>query len=87
MTDTTTTTLDELLKCLRADQDTDDDNDNEIVTGIDWTSLPAFGGAEPDDTYGVWSWDAERLIVGSGDDLRIVTRVEWADVVAHGERA
>lgn len=28
----------------------------------------------------VWSWDASRLLVGEGsDDLRIVTRTEWAE--------
>lgn len=42
----------------------------------DWsTDLPTFGGAEPRDTDGVWSWDAERLLVGTGpQDLEIVPR-------------
>ena len=41
----------------------------------DWTSLPTFGGAEPPTTDGVWSWDADSLIVGTcADDLEIVPR-------------
>lgn len=31
---------------------------------IDWTSLPNYGGAEPNDTWAVWSWDADSLLVG-----------------------
>lgn len=45
---------------------------------IDWTSLPTFGGTEPADTREVWSWDADRLLVGTGrDDLAIISRAEW----------
>ena len=41
--------------------------------------LPTFGGTEPDDTCGVWSWDAARAIVGScRSDIEIVTRAELA---------
>lgn len=44
---------------------------------IDWTSLPTFGGEEPHNTVGVWSWDATRLLVGTcADDLKIVDRAE-----------
>jgi hypothetical protein len=28
----------------------------------DWTSLPTFGGDEPDDTVEVWSWDADETV-------------------------
>ncbi len=39
--------------------------------------LPTFGGAEPDDTDCVWSWDEKSLIVGTcSDDFRIVHRAE-----------
>ena len=39
------------------------------------TNLPTFGGVEPADTSGVWSWDADRLLVGTcADDLEIVER-------------
>ena len=42
------------------------------------TELPTFGGEEPADTNEVWSWDAERLLVGTcADDLRIMPRSEW----------
>jgi hypothetical protein len=43
---------------------------------INWTSLPTFGGAEPQSTTGVLSWDAERLLVGHAGvrDLAIVAR-------------
>lgn len=42
---------------------------------IDWTNLPTFGGPDPDDTVGVWSWDADSLLIGTCvDDLAIVPR-------------
>ena len=41
---------------------------------LDLSDLPTFGGAEPLDTLGVWSWDAESLLVGDGSDLSIVPR-------------
>ncbi len=36
-----------------------------------WSSeLPTFGGLEPDDTAGVWSWDEKRILTGTcGADL------------------
>jgi len=41
----------------------------------DWTSLPTFGGDEPDVTACVWSWDQTRMIVGTcPDDIQIVER-------------
>lgn len=43
----------------------------------EWTSLPTFDGDEPTNTSGVWSWDADRLLVGEGRaDLQIVPRGE-----------
>ena len=37
--------------------------------------LPTFGGTEPDDTEGVWSWDETSLLVGTCcADLEIVDR-------------
>lgn len=39
--------------------------------------LPTFGGTEPQDTQGVWSWDESRLIVGTcADDIQLVSRDE-----------
>ena len=53
---------------------------NQIRSGeVEITdSLPVFGGDEPGGG-GVWSWDADRVLIGTcADDLRIVTREEWA---------
>ncbi len=37
-----------------------------------------FGGDEPDDTAGIWSWDDQQVIVGEGwGGLRLVARGEW----------
>lgn len=42
---------------------------------LDWTSLPTFGGDEPRNTFGIWSWDATRVLVGEDARyLRIVDR-------------
>lgn len=41
-----------------------------------WRSdLPTFGGEAPSDTRGIWSWDAQNLLIGTcAEDLRIVPR-------------
>jgi len=45
---------------------------------IDWSSLPTFGGEEPDDTTEVWSWDEENLLVGTCcSDWEIISRTAW----------
>jgi len=51
---------------------------------VDITDLPTFGGTEPPDTQGVWSWDETSMIVGScvgtgefAGDFRIVSRSEY----------
>ena len=61
-------TLDELLAVLQL---------SEKGYG-DRTSLPTFGGEEPYDTSGVWSWDETRLLVGRGgvDEWKIIPREE-----------
>jgi hypothetical protein len=39
---------------------------------------PTFGGDEPEDTAGVWSWDDTHLLVGEGwGGLQLVARGEW----------
>jgi hypothetical protein len=50
----------------------------------DWrTNLPTFGGPEPEDTAGYWSWDRGRVIVGTcDDDLRILPREAAGDYLA-----
>jgi hypothetical protein len=70
--------LDELLAALReadlilktADCDLTQTRLEDLV---DLTSLPNCGGVEPADTSGVWSWDAQRLLVGDAD-WEIVSR-------------
>ncbi len=42
-----------------------------------WDSLPTFGGAEPLDTEGVWSWNATHQIEGTcSQDLKIVEKAK-----------
>lgn len=48
-----------------------------VVGGrVAYDELPSFGGETPASTFGVWSWDADRLLVGEGSDWRIVSRSE-----------
>ena len=43
---------------------------------VDFTDLPTFGGPEPRERQGVWSWDASRLLIGGSlDELSIVARL------------
>ena len=37
---------------------------------FDLTDLPTFGGPEPTNTYGIWSWDTDRLLVFAGNGRR-----------------
>lgn len=41
---------------------------------VQYDDLPTFGGEEPDDTCGVWSWDADRVLLDNGDRFFIETR-------------
>lgn len=60
------TNLDSLLAALQEGQF---ENDN------DWSQLPTFGGNEPRDTSGVWSWDETRVLVGDcASELKILQR-------------
>lgn len=46
--------------------------------GGDWTDCPTFGGSEPDETSGIWSWDEGRLIVGpTSGELRLISREDY----------
>lgn len=72
------------LRELHRDQlDSLDDLLEAMLEGVDvgpWDDLPVFGGEDPEDTRCVWSWDVDRMIVGTcADDLEIVSR-EPADV-------
>jgi hypothetical protein len=55
-------TLKELLDVLNTK------SEEEILSEYGYTmdSLPTFGGAEPEDTMGVWSWDENFMIVDLG---------------------
>ncbi len=66
-------TLAALMQALRDTRSLTSEEQDEI----DWTDLQTFGGDEPDSTRGVWSWDADSLLVGTcADDLKIVSRAE-----------
>jgi hypothetical protein len=49
---------------------------HRVDTIVDVSSLPVFGGEEPNNTIGVWSWDEARLLVGEGSwaECEIVDR-------------
>lgn len=55
--------------------------DEQDRKNFDLSGLPTFGGVEPADTHGVWSWDANSVLIGDGSvsDWRIVSRQEWAE--------
>ena len=51
--------------------------DMKSVPGMKWDSVPTFGGEEPGNTSEVWSWDKDRLLVGTcTSDLEIIEREE-----------
>lgn len=84
--ETAVQSLDDLLTVLREDDGTDEYAERHGLPthpaerGIDWTSLPTFGGATPADTHGIWSWDETRLLVGeSQNEIDLVPRAEWED--------
>ena len=65
--------LNSLLQALRETRSLTSEEQDEI----NWTDLQTFGGDEPDSALGVWSWDAEGLLVGTcADDLKIISRAE-----------
>lgn len=63
--------LDELrdaLNCIEV-------NCDEVVRGdIDYSDLPTFGGVEPADTTGIWSWDETRLLIEQSERWMTVPR-------------
>ena len=46
---------------------------------IDMSALPTFGGTEPSDTTGVWSWDAESVLLDTGSEpaYEVVSLAAW----------
>lgn len=77
----TATSLDKLFELMRSGDDHEWRSAGlgfDVAGEQDWTSLPTFGGEQPEDTRLVWSWDAARLLVGScAAELEIVDR--WTD--------
>lgn len=65
--------------CADLDQLADDIYAARRLLDADGSGLQTFGGEQPDDTSGVWSWDATRLLVGDGwDEMDIVERAQEA---------
>jgi len=61
--------LDDLLEQLQA---LTDEQAGEVEATL--TDLPTYGGAEPRDTYGIYSWDEGRLLVAEDGEWMIVER-------------
>lgn len=78
MTDTRITNakdLPELLKAMQEIQDECRENETDSEAIYDITSLPTFGGTEPSNTAGIWSWDEQNLLVGDClDEMKITPR-------------
>ena len=58
-------TLDELLDALSEMADS---------RNVNMQALPTFGGNEPDETDGVWSWDRRRLLIEDDEGYSIIDR-------------
>lgn len=80
-----TTTLDELCSTLNeieskiAAQNTFALFDSKIDNYVDLAALPTFGGVEPNDTSGIWSWDATRFLYADGSIWTVEERPELED--------
>ena len=58
--------LEDLLAVLRAYQAYSDSTEADMESLIDITSLPTFGGSEPTDTLGLFSWDDSQALIHDG---------------------
>ena len=65
----------ETLEELRAEMQTQPDS---LLLSEDCEDWPTFGGEMPAEAaiVSVWSWDEERVLIGEGDNLAIITREE-----------
>lgn len=68
------TSLDELADALN--ELVDPDVAQEVGNYFERWDYPTFGGDEPDDTFGVWSWDEDRMLIGESQPFEIVSRRE-----------
>lgn len=70
--------LEDLLECIRCFADVVDEldeDDAEAMKDQDRGEYKIFGGEAPKSTIGVWSWDADSLLVGTCyADMKIVPR-------------
>ncbi len=72
-----TNTLNELTELLNRFESLDSDDDQQEYKNIDLSNLPVFGGEEPDDTEGVYSWDEENVMIPGNSGWEIVSREEY----------
>tara|TARA_R110000868_G_C10586358_1_gene739146 strand:+ start:73 stop:321 length:249 start_codon:yes stop_codon:yes gene_type:complete len=70
------TSLDDLADILNSYPSTYELGDGEprLDEIADLAGLPTFGGTEPSDTSGIWSWDETRLLVTGGDQPFAIER-------------
>lgn len=67
----TLNTIESEMTTIREENDSASPNTGER---IDLADLPTFGGIAPDDTIGIWSWDATRILVADGTQWTIESR-------------
>ena len=67
------TNLEELLEALNSY----DDDETKIDEVADLPGLPTFGGDEPENTDGIWSWDADNLICNGSQGFVIESRADY----------
>ena len=49
----------------------------QLARGVDVCDLSTFGGAEPENTLGIFSWDADNLLWGDNGRWTIQPRSSW----------
>jgi hypothetical protein len=52
------------------------DYDQQEYKNLDLSNLPTFGGAEPTDTDGIFSWDQDNYLI-AGNDWEVISREEY----------
>lgn len=54
------------------------DLDRQEYKNIDFSNLPLFGGDEPLDTVGIFSWDKDNLMIYE-DSWEIISREKYSE--------